>query len=306
VRWEHGSLRGAPVACRTIVQATQVVFDGLGAIQLDSGGTRLIVVHEIGPRIAWFGSGDRNLLYWDPERAHRRGPWTLYGGHRLWLTRPGADESEETYTPDDRPCQVRSSPRALTVAAPPDRHRLVRALRVRHHRGGFVIEHRVTNTGDMLWSGGVWGLTCTAPRPSTVYAIPIGDDSAWDVVTIVTPRRWGGDHTSRLDDPQIELGRDHLRLRPAGRETKRMVRAPRGVVVMSDRRLGVAFVKRARFDPTRPYPLDTNLALYLAPGDTFVEMETMSPWQTLAPGQSAIHTERWSIEAPPSWAHRRG
>lgn len=286
------------------MKARKVGFDGLGAVELVDGGARMIVVHEVGPRIAWFGRGDHNLLYWDHDRVLRRGSWTLYGGHRLWITRPGADESEETYASDDLPCRVRLGTGSVTVTAPPDPHQLTRSLRITGDAAGFVIDHRVTNTGDMLWSGGLWALTCTVPLPSTVYAIPLGDDSPWDVVTIVTPRRWGGGHTSRLDDPQIELGRDHLRLRPRGRETKRMVRAPRGAIAMSDRRLGLAFVKRARFDPTRTYPLDTNLALYVAPGNRFVEMETMSPWQTLAPGAAAIHTERWSIETPPAWAHQ--
>lgn len=44
----------------------------------------------------WFGAlGRANLLFWDDAGEHTRGPWRLYGGHRLWTTRPDADESEE-------------------------------------------------------------------------------------------------------------------------------------------------------------------------------------------------------------------
>ena len=303
-----GAARVLPVReSRGPVNARAIVFEGLGAVECTQGAARLIVVHEIGPRIAWYGprSGG-NLLFWDRERALRRGAWTLFGGHRLWTTRPDADESEESYEPDDRPCRVRIAPSAVTVTAAPDRRGLARAIRLRADARGFAIEHRITNVGDMLWAGGLWALTCTVPRPTTAYAIPLGDDSRWDVVTIVTPRRWGGDHTSRVDDPQIELGRDHLRLRPRGVETKRMVRAPRGIVAMSDRRTGVGFVKQARFEPAGAYPLDTNVALYLAPRSTFVEMETMGPMRRLAPGENAVHVERWTLQRPIDWVHARG
>jgi hypothetical protein len=257
-----------------------------------------VIVHEVGPRIAWFGRerGD-SVLYWDRRGAHRRGGWRMFGGHRLWLTRPGADESEETYAPDDAPCRVRVSRQRVVVTAPPDPQRLERGLAITARGGGFAIEHRVKNAGDMLWAGGLWALTCTAPGASTVYEVPLGDGSAWDLVTLVIPRAWGGGHTSRVDDPQIELGRDHLRLRPRGRETKRMIRAPQGVIAMNDRRRGIGFTKRAAFDANGSYPLDTNLALYASPRRAFVEMETMGPTRALPPGAATAHTEQWSLSA---------
>jgi hypothetical protein len=144
------------------------------------------------------------------------------------------------------------------------------------------------------------------PSASTVYQVPLGDDSAWDLVTLVIPRRWGGGHHSRVDDPQVELARDHLRLRPRGRETKRMIRAPRGTIEMIDRRRAVRFVKRAAFEPAGTYPLGTNLAIYAAPGAAFVEMETMGPMRVLLPGPTLSHTEVWSVVADVSLHGRRG
>jgi hypothetical protein len=288
------------------VNVRAVSFEGFAAIELRAGGLRLVIVHEVGPRIAWFGrDGGDNVLFWDRRGQHRRGDWRMFGGHRLWLTRPGADETEETYAPDGEPCRVRTSRGRVVVTAPADPQRLARGLAIRARPGGFEIEHRVENVGDMMWSGGIWALTCTAPSASTVYDIPLGDGTAWDVVTIVIPRSWGGGHTSRVDDPQIQLGRDHLRLRVRGREAKRMIRAPQGVIAMSDRRRDLGFVKRAAFDRDGSYPLDTNLALYVAADRSFVEMETMGPTRALAPGAAISHTELWSLQGALPWAHTR-
>src|SRR5437868_2148268 len=105
-----------------MVKITAVAHAGLATIELVEHHTRLVIVHEIGPRIAWFGDLERdNLLFWDAAGVHTRGSWRLYGGHRLWTTRPGADESEEAYAPDNDRCCVRELTSGVAITAPPDR-----------------------------------------------------------------------------------------------------------------------------------------------------------------------------------------
>ena len=76
----------------------QTIFDGAEAYEWISDGWRMVAVSAYGPRIAYLGKeqGD-NLLYWDTAPGAERGEWKLRGGHRVWLTRPQADESEDTY-----------------------------------------------------------------------------------------------------------------------------------------------------------------------------------------------------------------
>ena len=270
---------------------------GLPAIELIAHGTRLVAVYGAGPRIAWFGRtrGD-NLLYWDDEGAHARGAWQLRGGHRLWTTRPGADEAEETYAADNAACQIRKLRDGVAIHARPDAARLEKSLMIRAvPRRGWTIKHRLRNAGDMLWSGGLWGLTCTRPARGTRYEIPLGGGpAAWDVVTMVIPRRWGGGHTSRLVDPQFAMTEEALVVRPRGSEAKRMLRAQLGTLVMRDPERGT-FTKQADFDPHARYPHATNVALYVAPRSFMVELETMSPLRTLAPGDTLVHVETWSV-----------
>lgn len=280
-----------------MVRSRSIEYGGVPAIELIAGGERLVAVHGAGPRIAWFGrAGGNSLLYWDDAGAHVRGAWQLRGGHRLWTTRPGADEAEETYAVDNAACRVRMLRDGVALHAPPDAARLEKSLVIRARPPhGWTIEHRLRNAGDMLWSGGLWGLTCTRPARATRYAVPWGGGSStWDVVTLVIPRRWGGGHTSRLVDPQFTMTEQALVVRPRGVEAKRMARAPHGTLVMRDPARGT-FTKTATFDAHARYPLDCNVALYIAPGNFMVELETMGPTRTIAPGDTLVHVETWSL-----------
>src|SRR6478609_11788387 len=94
-----------------------IKFGGLAAVELRTAAVRLVVVTAKGPRIAFFGRPDgANLLMWQPGK-YFRGPWELMGGHRLWVSRPGADEAEETYAADNQPCTVELGKSSFTVTA---------------------------------------------------------------------------------------------------------------------------------------------------------------------------------------------
>jgi len=278
----------------------KLTFKGERAVELRTRALRLVAVAARGPRIAFLGApGGDNLLYWNPGK-HRRGEWDLMGGHRLWTTRPGADEAEETYNPDNSPCTVEVARNVFTLTAPVDpATRLQRGFRVRAIAADRVsVEHFVRNTSDMLWHGGLWGLTCTNPGEGAVYSAPLGDGSQWDYATVVAFRTWGGGHgQNRFDDPQFTLARDQFELRPAGQESKRMLKADPGILAMHDPARGILFAKHAAFDPAGNYPLATNLALYVGPKNFMVEMETMGAFATLKPGESMQHTETWVLRA---------
>lgn len=271
--------------------------EGLAAVEVVTPRARLVVTTEVGPRVAWFGPrGGRNLLFWDAAGEHARGPWRLRGGHRVWLTRPLADETEETYGADERPCEARVRADRVVVTAPPDpATRVQRALSIRAlSPTRFQVVSRLRNAGDMLWSGGVWALTCTRPARGTTYEVPLGDGTGWDVFSVVIPKRWAG-HTSLVNDPQLEWSEDRLVVRPRGVECKRMLQAPRGLMTMRAPDAGVTFVKRAPYAAGAAYPLGANLAFYVGPDNFMVEMESMGPAEVLKPGAALSLTEEWSL-----------
>jgi len=276
----------------------RINFEGLDAIELRTPALRLIAITGRGPRLAFWGrpNGD-NLLYWAPGK-HRRGNWDLLGGHRLWATRPGADEAEETYAADNLPCDVETHARSFTLTGGIDPvHRIQRGFKVTLLEADCIaIDHFVRNESDMLWSGGLWALTCTMPAKDARYLVPLGDGSSWDSATIVAFRTWGGGHGGvGFEDPQFQFTKDAFVLHPSGRENKRMLRTDAGIIALHDPAQKLVFAKQAEYQPAGNYPLGTNLAVYVGPDNFMVEMESMGPTVTLKPGQVLAHRETWVL-----------
>jgi hypothetical protein len=274
-----------------------IEFDGLQAVELTSPSARMVVITGMGPRIAFFGKpGGENLLYWKNDNLGREG-WKLLGGHRVWVTRPLADESEDAYAADNGPCEVHLFKDGLDVTG--EMHPVLhtrRGLRIRQVGGAtFQVTAFITNCGPMLYSGGVWSPTCTNPDGGKEYGIPLGDRRlSWDVINLVIPRTFAG-HTARVNDPQITFNEDFLIARPRGVESKRMVMAPMGFIVMTWPEKNLSFIKHTSYHPNGRYPFGCNLALYIGPDNFMVEMETYGEEQVVMPGATIENRETWRL-----------
>ena len=290
----------------------RIKFGGLAAIELRTARLRLVALTAKGPRLAFWGRPDGdNLMLWAPGK-YGRGSWDLMGGHRLWVSRPGADEAEETYSADNQPCTVEVLANGFTVTAAVDpvlltqRGFTVTAMSTDR----LTIEHFVTNHSAMLWSGGLWAITSTLPAPGATYTVPLGDDSDWDYATIVAVRKWGHSQGRKtFHDPQFVLTDDAFHLVPGGVESKRMVKADAGIIGMHDPGQKLVFAKQAAYQPDANYPLGTNLALYTGKDNFMAEMESMGPFATLKPRQTLRHTENWvlaDVKAVPTAKSLRG
>lgn len=272
-------------------------FGQHAAIEFSTSKLKSIIITDCGPRIAFFGSlnGD-NLLFWD-NTNRSRSDWKLMGGHRVWAARPGADEAEETYLPDNEPCEIETNYNAVTVlGAINPTIKIQKSIKIEIvDENKLIIDNIITNKGAMLYSGSVWGLTCTNPNPNRQYGIPLGDNSAWDCFKIVYFRKWAGVNTSPINDPQISFTEDMLLLNPQGIMTKRMVEAPFGIMAMDVPDQNTMFIKKIPYEANSKYPLGCNLAFYVGVDNFMVEMESLGAETTLKPGQSAVLREIWQL-----------
>src|SRR6478609_7430113 len=284
---------------KTPASIKRIKFGGQAAVELKTAAVRLVVLVAKGPRVAFWGRpGGSNLMLWSPGK-YFSGPWELMGGHRLWVSRPGADEAEETYAADNQPCTVELGKNGFTVTAAIDpvlltqRGFTVTALAADR----LQVDHFVINHSAMLWSGGLWSITCTLPGAATRYLVPLGDGSTWDYTTVIAIRTWGHDQGAKtFNDPRFEMTDDAFHLNPvSGLENKRMLKADPGILAMHEREQQLFFAVRAAYQPDANYPLGTNLALYVGPKSFMVEMETMGPFVTLKPRQTLKHAETWVL-----------
>jgi len=262
------------------------------AYRLTLGEVKMVVVTEIGPRILWLSVGEGpNLLFVAQETAGRGlgdTEWHIYGGHRLWV----APETADTYAPDNQPCQVTISEDCLTVLAPvPPETGLQKRLTVMACGDSFVVEQGVLNTGNALYTGAIWSLTCVEPRG--VIAFPWGRDGSWALKKIVYWQRWM-DHGSDVTSRQWQPGPDLFRVVPTGEEGKVGTSSPEGWIALC--REDATFIKSYQWVAGARYP-DEDCPVQVYTCERFVEMETLSPLTTFYPGEEVVHREIWTVTA---------
>jgi hypothetical protein len=262
------------------------------AYRLRLGEAEMMVVTEVGPRVLSLSVGDGpNLLFVDEEtvgQGQGDAAWHIYGGHRLWV----APETEDTYAPDNGPCEVEVLDGRLAVTAPvTPRTKLQKRLAFTAQGGRFVIEHGVLNTGGTLYPGAAWALTCVVP--SGVVVFPWGQGGAWDLKKIVYWNRWM-DHRSDVSSRQWQPGPDLFAVVPTGEEGKVGTHSPESWVALC--REDGTFVKSYDWVSGARYPdEDSSLQVYTC--EQFIEMETLSPLAVFYPGTEIVHRETWTVTA---------
>jgi len=273
-------------------------FNGVSSVEIVTDKARIVITTGIGPRIAFLGKPNGgNLLLWEPGKYFRNN-WELIGGHRVWVTRPFADECEDTYYLDTGKCEVVKTDSGWIVTAPIDpANNTRRGIAVTAKSENlFEIDNFLTNAGDMLFSGGVWALTCTIPSSSSKYAIPLSNGGVWDFCKVVLFARWDG-HVGNINDDQFSYTSDMMILSPKGKENKRMIMAEQGIIAMHDPDRDILFAKKSVYDPNGRYPHECNLAVYVGPENFMVEMETMGSESTVRPGDTIHNYETWVLDS---------
>lgn len=275
------------------------VFDGLQGYEILTEKWHMTVITQCGPRIAFLGKaeGGRNLLYWNQDGAVR-GDWRLCGGHRVWITRPYADESEDTYASDNEACSVEILENGLRAMAPAHPFtKLERGIEVQVLADDtFQVTNIIRNTSDFIYSGGVWSPTCITPD-DCVMRIPLGeDDSTWDLIKIIIPRKFAG-NTVQINDSQVEFTEKEMIVRPNGILTKRCVCAPKGEISVEWPKEQIRFTKKTKYVRDGKYPLDgCNIAAFVGADNWMGEIETYGVEQSLRPGEQMENREVWKLE----------
>lgn len=274
----------------------KTIYDGFEAVEIATKSIKAVLVYEIGPRIAHFGKIDgENLLYWNKTEV-TRGNWKLYGGHRVWLTRPFADESEDTYIADNDPCNVQIfDNKVIATTIVSETNCLQRGMEIEIvSENELRVRNFVKNCGNLIYSGGVWSPTCINPVGKKMI-IPLGDkDASWDVVKIAIPLKFAGNETI-LQDEQAEFDGNNLIVTPLGRVLKRVCLAKQGKVILDCG--NYSFVKFSKYNKLLKYPFDgCNTAVFVGNNNFMGELETYGGESEICPNETIDNVEIFSIE----------
>lgn len=263
--------------------------------RITNGEVEAIVTGDVGPRVMRFGFvGGQNFFREFEDQLGRSGEseWQARGGHRLWV---GPEDPVKSYAPDNGPIEIAVTEAGVVATAPVEPLTgLEKRIELRMAETGTAVEvvHRIRNAGTAPYRLAPWALTMMAQDGYGIHGFPPRGTHPEMLLPTNPLVMWA---FSDLSDPRWTLLQRYLVLRQdrnAGAAQKLGTFNARtwGAYLLN----GELFVKR--FEATggpADYP-DFGCSYETFTNADILELETLGPMVTLAPGESATHTERWS------------
>lgn len=260
-------------------------------IFLDNGKISVGIPLDFGIRVCHFSfCGEENLFFEHPlEMTAYCTPdgWRHRGGHRIWI----APEGPHVYAPDNDPIEYILLDNGIEVTQKEDpRLKAVKSLRVEFLDDTSVrVTNFVKNVGNEPRRCSVWGITALKHGGTEYidFAIRDGGYDPWHKITM-----W--DYTS-LGDERATYKREGIELRvlPVDARYKIGVGHPDAPIRYE---LGdTVFVKSYNVDKSREYP-DGNVSLETYLSKDMVEIETLAPLTDIQVGETASHSEIWTLK----------
>ena len=284
-----------------MIQSSLVNYKTFGrCLTLSNGSIEVYVTLDIGPRIIKCNLvGRENLMFNNDEKDIGRDVssafgdgeyWYIYGGHRMWVSPECLPLS---YYPDNHPVAyeltdngARFSPEVQKVTGYKYDWELVLA----DGKPEIDIIHKLTNASAQPVKGAIWCLSvmdtdglCIIPQPKEDTGLLANRALAiWPYADMSDSRVFWG---------EMNIG---LKQNPAiSRKFKLGLTNTAGKLAYINH--NQALVKSyVPCHGTAEYP-DYGVSSEVFTNMYFLEVESLSPLATLAPGASVTHTEHWTL-----------
>lgn len=264
------------------------------AYTLSNGMIELVITADVGPRIIRFGfPGAPNLFYQDPETLGTTADaqWHLYGGHRLWHA---PEQQPRTYWPDNAPVHIERTEAGLVATQPVEGTTgIAKQIEITMHPTlpHVRLTHRLTNTG--LWDIplAAWALSVMDLGGTAILPLPPRGNHSTDLLPASTLTLWKYTH---MNDPRWTWGTKYILLRAevGGVPQKIGASVPEGWAAYAGQ--GGLMVKFFDYAPQATYP-DNGSNCELFTNHFMLEVESLGPLTTLAPGATLTHVEDWLL-----------
>lgn len=273
--------------------AENIAFRGWPHCQrLTNGIAEVIVTTDVGPRVVRYGFvGRENVLCEVHAEDGLTGgsAWHTFGGHRLWHS---PEASPRTYQPDNVPVPFEADGNHLLLRPAVEQTTgIQKELNILLAPTGtdVTLTHRLINRSLWPVRCAAWGITVMAPGGIEVLPQARTD-------TGLLPNRcvalWPYAH---MDDERVHWGNRFVLLHqdPARKAPFKMgLTNEAGWAAYFNRQ--TVFIERFPWAAGGGYPdFGVNCESYTT--DFMLEMETLSPLCTLAPGEAVTHVETWSL-----------
>lgn len=274
-----------------------VQFNGWDCIRLTNGVVEVLITRSIGPRVVRYGFVDGPNIFGEIE-SQKFGSgekvWMNRGGHRLWI----APESNPwSYELDNVPyaeattisggVHTRQEPGSVTG--------LAKEMDVTMDPStGFVkIHHKLTNCSKENVRCSLWTVCVCGENGREI--IPFPEKKPHSDSTLLPNQNWALWSYTDLADPRWTFGHDYLFLQqdPSISSNQKLGLRNRFGWVAYERENMLFILKTDHLEGAQ-YP-DANCNYETFVNDEFVELETLGPLVTLAPGECVEQDEEWKL-----------
>ncbi|MBX9599790.1 MAG: hypothetical protein K2X35_02260 [Bryobacteraceae bacterium] len=259
-------------------------------VRIENGVVDLVVPRGFGPRVMRFGFVNGPNLFKifapDPPEAPAA---RIRGGHRLWVA---PEIPDITWVNDTAPVQVDVQADSVVATGTLEpASGLVKQMTIAMRGAAVGIRHQVTNSGPSSMLLAPWALTQMAPGGWGISAFPPKGEHPRDLLPNGALILWP---YTDLTDPRWRLLRKYYALQqdPERGPNKAggFLEQTWGAYLLADH----LFIKRSTGVSGATYP-DMGCSFEVFTNQHMLELETLGPLVTLAPGESVTHEERWSL-----------
>jgi hypothetical protein len=263
--------------------------------RISNGEVEAIVTSDVGPRIMRYGFvGGRNFFREFDDQLGRSGEatWQPRGGHRIWVA---PEDPIKSYAPDNGPVEIAVTADGVVATQPVEALTgLEKQIAVQMAPAGSAVEvrHRIRNAGAAPYRLAPWALSMMAQGGYGIHGFPPRGTHPETLAPSNPLVMWA---FTNLSDPRWRLLERHLVLQqdPTNAVPQKLGSFNRntwGAYLLH----GDLFVKRYdAYGEPADYP-DFGCSFETFTNADILELETLGPIETLAPGESLTHTERWS------------
>lgn len=264
-------------------------------LQLVNDKVELIISLDVGPRILSYKTpSGENVLKNYPDQMGTSGEtkWMIRGGHRFWI----APEDEIlSYVPDNLPVTsdltTEHSVRLTNSGVDPWNIKKEMTVSLAENSSEVTIVHRAINEADKPIEIASWGLSVMAPGGLEIIPLPPLGEHPRDLLPNRVMVAWP---YTDLTDERWRFGWRFITLRQtaAGVPTKLgLAHKEKWVGYLMRNAL---FIKTFDHIDGEKYP-DCGCNFETFTNGEMLEIESLSPLRTLAPGESVSHTEHWYL-----------
>jgi len=271
-----------------------VTYNGWNdCIRMDNGKIQLIVTTEVGPRIIHFARKNGSNMMWQSkdDQGQKYGDgWRMYGGHRLWHSPQVGTRPNQ---PDNDPVKYEINGATVKLTAEAEKATgLQKAFEITMHANEpcVTVNHFLINRSLWPIEMAAWPLTVLVGSGTAVLPVPRNETPDYLPNFMISFWPW-----MKPNDPRFDIGDKTITVKHDKTNAKwfkiGVHNPPAWGAYISENNL---FVKTMQYDPRATYP-DFGANFEVFADNQFLELETLSPLQTVAPGDRIEHAEEWVL-----------